>query len=205
MTLQVQTSLAWTGVAIATLFMVLASSVILYPQITESNILTALRFSSVTTALPFLLVLVAKPLAVLNVPKHLGAWAIRNNRYLWLILTISHLLHLYQIFLYYKLGNSCPFTVWAITAPLWIIMVLFTSLALFKPHSFDQLLQVNGQTKWKFWYALGCWYIWTVFTLAFGLGAAAMHIPFYNIPALILFLAGALLHGLVRWRQVVSA
>lgn len=77
----------------ATLFIILTSGLILYPKITDDNILTALRFSSLTTAIPFLLFFVAKPLAVVR--GEIGQWLQNHHRYLWLILTISHLIHLY--------------------------------------------------------------------------------------------------------------
>lgn len=200
-----QTSLGWSGVAIATIFIVLISSLILYPNVTSENVLTSLRFSSVTTALPFLLVFVAKPLRVLNVFSNLGQWAQANRRYLWLILTISHLLHLYQIFLYYQLGSSCSWLVWAITSPLWVIMVLFSAVAIFKPQLFDQLPQANGTKGLNLIYEIGNWYIWLVFTLAFGLGSVAKHIPFYNVPAFILFLAGAIAYAMAWFRRIKPA
>lgn len=199
-----QTALGWSGVAIATLLMILVSALILYPTVTMEKVLTALRLSSVTTALPFLLVFVAKPLTILDVPLGLGQWLQRNRRYLWLTLTISHLLHLYQIWFFYQLGQSCPLVIWAITSPLWIIMVLFSIVEIAQPQRFDLLAVVKGTRRLQFIYGCGVWYVWLVFTLAFGSGAIAQHLPFYNIPALILFLAGGVLHGIVRGRRAIA-
>jgi hypothetical protein len=72
--MQQRVSLGWSGVAIATVLMMLCSGLILYPIATDANILTSLRVSSVTTALPFLLVFTAKPLARLNVGGGIGVW-----------------------------------------------------------------------------------------------------------------------------------
>ncbi|MGB3532695.1 MAG: hypothetical protein WBA13_04165 [Microcoleaceae cyanobacterium] len=96
---QQQEVLGWSAVGIATAFIILVSGLIMYPELTDDNILTALRFSSLTTAIPFILFFIAKPLTVVN--HELGEWLQNNNRYLWLILTISYIIHLYQIFLYY--------------------------------------------------------------------------------------------------------
>lgn len=187
---------------IATLFMMLASGLILYPKTTDENILTALRLSSVTTAIPFLLVFIAKPLAV--VASDLGRWVQSNRRYLWLILTISHLIHLYQILLYYQLGQSCPLIVWAITSPLWIIMVLFAGGELSRPNFFAQIFPTRETRALNLLHGIGVWYVWLVFTLAFGLGTVAGHITFYNVPAFVLFLAGAIMHGILGWRRLRS-
>ena len=199
---QRQISLGWSGVLIATAFMMLASSLILYPKTTNENILTALRLSSVTTAIPFLLVFIAKPLTVMA--SDLGRWVQSNRCYLWIILTISHLIHLYQILLYYQLGQSCPLIVWALTSPLWIIMVLFSGLELSKPNFFQQIFQARQTKVQTLLHGIGVWYIWLVFTLAFGLGAIARHLPFYNVPAFALFIAGAIMHGIVGWRRLRS-
>jgi hypothetical protein len=199
----------WTGVAIAAVFMVLVSGLILYPKPTNESILAALRFSSVTTALPFLLVFTAKPLATLNISRDFGQWIRSNRKYLWIVLTFSHFLHLYQIFLFYQLGQSCSWTVWAVTSPLWIFMVLFSGWELMKPQFFEPLDRVTTNPEYRLnanlatnlIYGMGIWYIWLIFTLAFGLSAVAKHIPFYNIPALALFLSAAIAHGAVRWRR----
>jgi hypothetical protein len=183
--------------------MILVSGLILYPKITDENILTALRFSSLTTAVPFLLFFIAQPLT--TVSQELGGWIQNNYRYLWLILTISHLIHLYQIFLYYQLGQSCPLTVWLVTAPLWMIMVIFSGIELMKPQLVDSLYSANSPKLFSLLYHISLWYIWLIFTLAFGLGAIAQHIPFYNIPAFVLFLAGAIFYGIVWWRRKATA
>ena len=196
-----QTVLAWWGVAIATMLMLLVSGLILYPETTDENILLALRVSSVTTALPFLLVFVAKPLRQLNGVSLMGQWIEGQRRYLWLILTLSHFLHLYQILLFYQFGESCSLTVWAITSPLWVLMFLFSGIELVNPQLLDRTSQASHSTVLTLSYDCGCWYIWFVFTLAFALGTAGKHLLFYNIPALILFLAGAIAYGLVWWRR----
>lgn len=194
-----QALLGYTAVVIATVFIILTSSLIIYPQITDENLLTALRFTSLTTAVPFLLFFVAKPLAVGK--NELGKWFQNNHCYLWLILTISHLIHLYQIFLYYQLGKSCPLSVWLVTSPLWIIMVIFSILELIKPQLFNQLYQENPPRLLSFLHGIGVWYVWFVFTLAFALGTVDKHLLFYNIPALVLFLAGAIFQGIVGWQS----
>lgn len=203
MRIQRQSFLGWTGVLISTVFMLLASGLTLYPQITSENILTALRLSSLTTAIPFLLVFVTKPLTVTT--DELGQWLRNNRSYLWLALTISHLIHLYQIILYYQLGETCSLTTWLVTAPLWIIMVLFSVTELLRPEIFDYLYQAHAPRRLNILYRLGLWYIWLVFTLAFGLGAAEQHIPFYNIPAFMLFVAGAIFNGIMWWRKKILA
>ena len=203
MRIQRQSFLGWTGVLISTVFMLLASGLTLYPQITSENILTALRLSSLTTAIPFLLVFVTKPLTVTT--DELGQWLRNNRSYLWLALTISHLIHLYQIILYYQLGETCSLTTWLVTAPLWIIMVLFSVTELLRPEIFDYLYQAHVPRRLNILYRLGLWYIWLVFTLAFGLGAAEQHIPFYNIPAFMLFVAGAIFNGIMWWRKKILA
>lgn len=198
---QRQSFLGWTSVLISTVTMVLASGLILYPEISSENILTALRFSSVTTAIPFLLIFVAKPLT--GMTDELGRWLLDNRRYLWLTLTISHLIHLYQIFLYYQSGQSCPLTVWMVTTPLWIIMVFVSGIELLQPQNLDRLYRTNAPRTMSLIYGFGIWYIWLIFTLAFGSGAVAKHIPFYNIPAFVLFLGGAIVNRMTWWRRRV--
>jgi hypothetical protein len=199
-----RTLLGWSSVVISTVLMVLASSLILYPSPTLVNILTALRLSSVTTALPFLLIFVARPLVFLTGLGDLGAWIQANRRYLWLMMTVSHLIHLYQIRLYYQLGQSCPPLVWMITAPLWIVMVLFAGIEIFQPQRLAGLYQGRNTDVMTLLHKIGGGYIWLVFTLAFGLAAVDNHLLFYNVPALVLFLAGGVLHGFTWRRQGVA-
>lgn len=203
MRIQRHSFLGWSGVFISAVFMILASGLILYPKITSENILTALRFSSVTTAIPFLLIFVTKPLTVIT--DEFGQWVLENRRYLWLTLTISHLIHLYQIVLYYQSGQSCPLTVWMVTTPLWVIMVFVSGTEILQPQLFNRLYQAKAPRRLSLLYGIGIWYIWLVFTLAFGLGAVAKHIPFYNIPAFALFLAGAIINGIIWWRRRITA
>lgn len=199
MEIQRRAFLEWSVVALATVFMLLASGLILYPKITNENILAALRLSSLTTAIPFLLVFIIKPLRA--IADNLGRWLQNNRRYLWLILTISHFIHLYQIFLYYQLGESCPLTVWLVTSPLWILMAAFSAIEIAKPELIDRLYRSKKNGLFNLFYGMGIWYIWLVFTLAFGLGSVAKHIPFYNVPAFIVFLAGAILYAIAWWRH----
>lgn len=199
MRIQRQAVLGWSGVLISTTFMILASGLILYPRLTTENILTALRLSSLTTAIPFLLVFLLQPLTV--VADGLGGWVRDNRRYLWLTLTISHLIHLYQIGFYYQLRQSCPLTIWLITSPLWIIMVGISVIDIVKPQLCDRLSQATVPKALNLLYGMSIWYVWLIFTIAFGLGAVAKHIPFYNVPAFVLFLSGAVLHAIVRWRR----
>jgi hypothetical protein len=202
MHLQQRPSLGWGEVAIATVLMVLISGLILYPSLTDANILTALRVSSLITALPFLLVFSAKPLVQLNVMSSLGRWSERNSGTLWLILTISHLLHLYQIGLYYRLGQSCPWTVWVMTAPLWVLMLIWSGVEIFQPQVFTQLYRSQRSKQWNLFYGVASWYIWFVFAVAFGLGTVMQHILFYNLPAFGLFVAAAIAQGLTRWQSM---
>ena len=190
--MQQRVPLGGSGVAVISLAMFLFSSLILYPEVTNENILTALQVTSVTTALPFLLVFTAKPLTLFSLSRNLGQWSQTNRSSLWLILTISHFLHLYQIWLYYQQGQSCPWYIWAITAPLWLIMALFSGVELVNPYLFDRLSRAHGNRGLKIAHGVGSLYIWLVFTLAFGVGTLEHHLLFYNAPALVLFLAGAL-------------
>ncbi|NEQ52662.1 MAG: hypothetical protein F6K11_21410, partial [Leptolyngbya sp. SIO3F4] len=127
---------------IASIFMLLVSGLILYPEATDDNVLTALRVSSLTTAIPFLLVFIASSQSTIT--GDFGQWIGQNRRCLWLILTISHFIHLYQIYLYYQLGQSCPLTVWLATSPLWLIMVLFSAVELINPCTI-----LSSGTFWK--------------------------------------------------------
>lgn len=195
-------SLGWGEVVIATVLMGLISGLILYPKATDESVLTALRVSSLTTALPFLLVFVSKPLVQLNVWRELGRWAQNYSATLWLILTLSHLLHLYQISVYYHLGNSCPWTVWLISSPLWIVMLAWSGVEIFQPQGISQFSRNQRSRGLMLSYAIGSWYIWLVFALAFGLGTLTKHLLFYNLPAFLLFVAAAIAHGLARWQRM---
>ena len=154
-----------------------------------------------TTALPFLLVFVAGSRSLGD----LGQWLEKSRRYLWLILTISHIIHLYQIGLYYQLGQSCPLTVWAVTSPLWIIMVTFSGVDLINPQLFERIHQAETSITVRLFHEIGIWYVWLIFTVAFSLGTATKHLLFYNIPALVLFLAAAIINGITRWRRLGTA
>ncbi len=193
MTALKQTFFQWSGVIVATVLMILMSGLILYPQPTNESVFIALRISSLTTAIPFLLIFIARSITTINAK--IGQWLQNNRRYLWLTLTISHLIHLYQIWLYYQLGQSCPVTVWLVTLPLWIITVSFAVVEIINPQIFDRPV-----LNWI--YKVGVWYVWLIFTLAFGLGTVGNHLLFYNLPAFILFLAGAIFSGIVWWRRI---
>ena len=185
-------------ITVATIFMLLASGLILSPEVNETNILTALQVSSLTTALPFLLLFIAKPLGLLR--KDIKQWIQISHRSLWLILTISHLIHLYQILLFYQQGQSCPLLVWFITSPLWAIMVFFSLIEVGRPEVAIAFFQNQSQGIWRILYNAGLWYTWLVFTIAFGLGSIAGHLTFYNLPAFICFLSGAATYGIVWMR-----
>ena len=190
-------SLSWSLIVLASLSMSLLSALVLSNGLEMSSVLLALRVSSLTTALPFLLVFSMRPLKRLKWTSEIGQWSQQYYRELWVITAVSHLIHLAQIGLYYTLGQSCPFLVWAVTLPLWIIMVGFAIIAIFNPVWFK-----NGQFQDVRLYTLGSWYIWLIFTVAFALGSATQHLLFYNLPSAILFIAGAILR--LRPRDIVS-
>ena len=192
-----QAWLGWGTVLVAAALISLTSAIIIYPEVNKQNILTALRFSSLTTALPFLILFVAQPLSIVR--QEIRPWLQENRRYLWLILTISHLIHLYQIYLFYQLGRSCPLAVWIAAGPMWIIMVIFSTIELVTPNLLGYTYQVNWARALNWFYEIGTWYIWLSFTLAFGLTSMAHRLLFYNIPALVLYLAGAIIYGMVWW------
>jgi len=190
--------LHWSLIALASVFMVLTSALVLSNGLDELSILLALRISSLTTALPFLLVFGMRPLQRLRLTAEVGMWAAQHQRDLWVMAAVSHLTHLAQIGLYYRLGLSCPALVWAVTLPLWGIVVGFAAMAIALP----QRLMTMQSRRFGF-YQLGCWYTWFVFTLAFSLGAATHHLLFYNLPAAVLFVAAAVLR--LRPKRLVSA
>jgi hypothetical protein len=153
MAAQQDSNLKWSGVLIGTVLMMLVSALtlIVYPKITIENVSIALRISSLITAIFFLLVFIAKPLTKIN--SELGNSIEHNRSYLWLVLTISHLIHLYQIWLYYQLGQSCPVFIWLATLPLWIITVVFAVIEIINPQIFIR----NKLTK--FLYQVGISYV----------------------------------------------
>jgi hypothetical protein len=202
MDLKRQTALGWAGVIIATLFMLLTSSLILYPTATLEKLFIALRVSSLTTAIPFLLIFAVRPLT--RLATELGQWIQTNRPYLWIIATISHLIHLYQIFLYYQLGQSCPLAIWAVTSPLWIILVAIALLEITQPQRLDRLYAGNATKGSKLLHGLSIWYVWLIFTASFGMSTITKHILIYNIPALILFLAGAIATVIVRRKRAIA-
>ncbi len=102
------------------------------------------------------------------------------------------------------MGQRCPAIVRAITSPLWLIMVLIVGVDLAQPTFLTRLFQVREFSTMKLLYGIGVWYVWLVFTLAFGLGTVGKHILFYNLPAFLLFSAGAVLQGIVGWRRLKS-
>ncbi|MEB3332478.1 MAG: hypothetical protein VKI83_08310 [Synechococcaceae cyanobacterium] len=191
----------WTVIgSIAALSLI--SVLILQPQVNSDNILTALRVSSATTAIPFLLLFALTPFDRAGTAAH--RWLTGHRAEAWLILTASHLVHLGQIGLYYRLGQTCPLTVWLITIPVWLVMLAVTLVVLTR----QQLLAGGGSggSRWAgALYAAGLWVVWLVFLLAFALGSAAGHLLAYNLPALVLFLAAALGWLLPPLRRVVAA
>jgi hypothetical protein len=87
------------------------------------------------------------------------------------------------------------------TIPLWIVMVLWSGIEVFKLQSVSQFSRNQRPRGLTLLYTLGSWYIWLVFTLAFGLGTLNNHLLFYNLPAFLLFVAGAIAHGLTYWQR----
>ncbi|MEL6814762.1 MAG: hypothetical protein AAFP03_08105 [Cyanobacteria bacterium J06598_3] len=178
-------------IAIATIFLVLSSALLLSNGVNNSSVLLSLRVSSLTTALPFLLVFAMQPMQRFQVTRKTGQWAQQHFRDLWVIAAISHLIHLAQLGLYYQLGQSCPPLIWAVTTPVWIILGLFAAISIFQPGWFSP----RPRPQKALLYEVGSWYVWLVFTVAFSLGSAAHHLLFYNLPAASLFVAAAVL----RW------
>ena len=194
-----QTLWRWSGVLSVSIYMLITSALILSPTLTNENILIALRLSSLTTAIPFWLIFVTKPM--MRIANDLGIFLQENRRYLWLIATISHFIHLYQIFLYYQLGNSCPLSIWFVTSPLWIFMALFSILEIFKPQLLDDIYRLDNLKALRFFYSFSLWYIWLIFTFAFVLATIGKQLLFYNIPASILFVAGGIMYGILWWQN----
>lgn len=192
-----RSSLAWGVVIISSLFMLLLSALVLSNGLDLSSVFLALRTSSLTTALPFLLVFSTRPLRRLKWTSEIGQWSHQYYRELWIVVAVSHLIHLAQIGLYYNLGQSCPASVWAVTLPLWIIVVSFAISAITNPEWFT-----NSHAQDVRLYKLGSWYVWLIFTIAFVLGAATGHLLFYNLPSATLFIAGAILR--LRPRNIIS-
>lgn len=184
-------SLRWSWIAIASLFCLLTSALILSNGLELSSIFLALRVSSLTTALPFLLLFAAQPLQRFGNTFSLGQWTQHHGRELWIIAAVSHFIHLGQIGLYYTLGKYCSLFSWTFTIPMWGILLVFSVLAIAKPNLFFQAQVAR-------FYSLGSWYVWFIFTAAFSLGSAAQHLLFYNLPAATLFIAAGVLRGLPR-------
>lgn len=206
--------LHWSLVALSAVFLLLLSALILSNGLDEVSILLSLRVSSLTTALPFWLVFALGPLQRLGLVQRRGDWLHQHQRDLWVIAGLSHLIHLGQIGLYYKLGQSCPLPVWLVTAPLWIILTLFALFALIQPDWVVQNVRnsIFGSSGNSFpslktkalVYEWGSWYVWLVFTLAFVVSIFAQHLLFYNLPGAVLFMAAALLRLLPRWLSPIS-
>ncbi|MEM9088078.1 MAG: hypothetical protein AAGC93_04970 [Cyanobacteria bacterium P01_F01_bin.53] len=199
--------LHWNLVTVASLFLVLTSALILSNGLDEACIFLALRVSSLTTALPFFLVFAMQPLQRLGLTREMGLWAQQYARDLWVIAAVSHLIHLAQIGLYYTLGRSCSAISWALTAPMWLILVWFAGLAIVQPSWFNSICADDSAAEYVAekapltrarLYQLGSWYVWLIFVGAFVGGAAAQHLLFYNLPAAILFIAAAILRVLPR-------
>jgi hypothetical protein len=200
--------LHWGLIVISSLSLLLVSALILSNGLDQASLFIGLRVSSLTTALPFLLIFAIAPLQRFWFTAKTGDWAQEHQRSLWVIAAVSHLIHLGQIGLYYKLGQSCPLWVWLLTAPLWLILIWFAAVAIFQPNWFasparSRIFRSPGQgfpsaqAKARI-YQIASWYVWLVFAAAFILSIAAQHLLFYNLPAAILFLAAALVRLLPR-------
>lgn len=103
----------WSLVIAASLFIFLVSSLIFYVDVGEESTRTVLRFTSLTSAIPFLLVFISKPFSYIQWSQEFSQWTQHNRRYLWLILTASHLIHLYAIFVFFQLKvKEIPGYIW---------------------------------------------------------------------------------------------
>lgn len=186
--------LRWDLLAIASIFLLLSSALLLSNGVDEPSVILSLRVSSLTTALPFLIVFAMQPMQRFRLTRKTGQWAQQHFRELWIIAAVSHLIHLAQLGLYYQLGQACPPLVWAVTIPVWIILVLFAAISIFQPGWFSPMPHPQKGLLYK----TGSWYVWLVFTVAFTLSSAAHHLLFYNLPSASLFVAAAVMRLLPR-------
>lgn len=198
----------WSLVIAASVFIMLVTGLIFYVGVNEQTTRTVLRFTSVTSVIPFLLVFVSKPGSYIQKIQEFSQWAEKNRRYLWLILSISHLVHFYAIFVFLQLNiKEVPGYIWLTGGIAYLIILIFAVVELVKPSVFDEVSQGLGDSFTKLVYTSGIWYVWLYFFLAY-IGAATGYSAltkgrqiFYTIPATIIFISAALLHLIVKFRD----
>lgn len=196
----------WSLVIAASIFILLASILIFYVGIDEKSTRTVLRFTSLTSAIPFLLVFMSKPFSYIQKTQEFSKWTQYNRRYLWLIFTASHLIHIYAIFVFFQLQvKEISGYIWWAGGIAYVIILIFATIELVSPNLFDEATL----TKFRFLkliYTSGIWYVWLIFLLTYvgtasSLSAVAKgRITFYTIPMIIIFLAIALLHLIAKLR-----
>ncbi|KST64524.1 hypothetical protein [Mastigocoleus testarum] len=197
----------WSLVIASSLFILLITGLIFYVGVNEQTIRTVLRFTSVTSVVPFLLVFVSKPCSYIQRLQEYSLWIENYRRYLWLILSISHLVHLFGIFVFVQLRvKQVPGYIWFTGGIAYLIIMIFAVMELVNSSIFDEVSKGVSDSFSKLIYVSGIWYIWLYFLFAY-VGAASGYSPltkgrqlFYTIPAAIIFIATALLHVLVRIR-----
>lgn len=196
----------WSLVIAASVFIVLVTGLIFYVGVNEQTTRTVLRFTSVTSVIPFLLVFVSKPGSYIQKIQEFSQWIKNNRRYLWLILSVSHLVHLYAIFVFLQLKvKEVPSYIWLTGGIAYLVILIFAVVELIKPSVFDEVSQGLGDSFTKLVYTSGIWYVWLYFFLAY-VGAASGYSAltkgrqlFYTIPATIIFISAALLHLIVKF------
>ena len=197
----------WSLVIASSLFIVLITGLIFYVGVNEYTTRTVLRFTSVTSVIPFLLVFISKPCSYIQRIQEFSRWVENNRRYLWLTLSISHLVHLFGIFFFVQLQvKQVPNYIWFTGGIAYLVIMMFAVMELVNPSIFDEVSKGISDSFSQLIYVSGIWYIWFYFLFAY-VGAASAYSPltkgrqlFYTIPAAIIFIATALLHVLVRIR-----
>ena len=200
--------LGWSLVIAASVFIVLVTGLIFYVGVDEQTTRTVLRFTSVTSVIPFLLVFIAEPCSYIQRIQDFSQWTENNRRYLWLILAVSHLVHLYGIFVFLQLKvQEVPDFIWLTGGIAYLVILIFAVVELVKPSLFDEVSQGIGDNFTKLIYASGIWYVWLYFFLAYG-GAASGYSAltkgrqiFYTVPATIILIAAALSHLIVKFQD----
>lgn len=200
--------IGWSLVIAASVFIVLVTGLIFYVGVDEQTTRTVLRFTSVTSVIPFLLVFIAKPCSYIQRIQYFSQWTDNNRRYLWLILSISHLVHLYGIFVFLQLKvQEVPGFIWLTGGIAYLVILIFAVVELVKPSLFDEVSQGVGDNFTKLIYTSGIWYVWLYFFLAY-VGSASGYSAlakgrqiFYTVPATIIFIAAALLHLIVKFQD----
>lgn len=198
----------WSLVITSSVFIVLVTSLIFYVGINEQTTRTVLRFTSVTSVIPFLLVFLSKPCSYIPIIQEFSRWINRNRRYLWLILSFSHSVHLYGIFVFLRLKvKEVPGFIWLTGGLAYLIILMFAVIELVNPSLFQRVSEGVSDSFTKLIYATGIWYIWFYFLLAY-VGAASGYSAlskgrqiFYTVPATIILLVSALLYLVVKFQD----